>query len=122
MAIQEANIFVAALELGIFRFPSLVFIVPARKNAQRDRSLDHGRQQQIPREDNQDRTSGSGTHKGGETRRSWVQIPPVPLFSALDFRRPNSSHAEDVDMGRMSYQVPSSSLFGSPFLLSRPSC
>jgi len=28
-------------------------------------------------EDNQDRTSGSGA-SCGETRRSWVQIPPVP--------------------------------------------
>src|SRR2546425_4080784 len=28
-------------------------------------------------EDNQDRTSGSGA-PCGETRRSWVQIPPVP--------------------------------------------
>ena len=29
-------------------------------------------------EDSQDRTSGSGAFQCGETRRSWVQIPPVP--------------------------------------------
>jgi len=33
-------------------------------------------------EDNQDRTSGSGA-PCGETRRSWVQIPPVPHTDGL---------------------------------------
>jgi len=34
-------------------------------------------------EDNQDRTSGSGA-PCGETRRSWVQIPPVPHHGGLN--------------------------------------
>src|SRR2546428_1840943 len=68
--------------------PLLVFIDPARKNAQRDRSLDHGRPQQIPREDNQDRTSGSGTHKverpegrGFKSHRSRFDVMDFVLLS-----------------------------------------
>jgi hypothetical protein len=66
----------------------------------RDRSLDRSPASSLlaGREDSQDRTSGSGAFVRGETRRSWVQIPPVPhaQASASRFREFSRATVERI--------------------------